>query len=156
MPKKKPSSSERPSLGKLPRAYRFFLNPYQDARFAKCPICEAKMRLRKLPFLIHVDPRHLVILNMTAAYCPTDDLLILHKDKVESLLAVTFATRAPEAIGNDYLVMGTMERSAFRQATIDELSTRVAFDYLHVFKEALKFEPVHYGWVYTGPPKDKE
>ena len=113
------------------------------------------MRSRKLPFLVHVDPRHLAILNMTAAYCPADGLLILHKDKLEGLLAATFATRSPEILGNDYLVIGTMERSASRRASIGELAMRDTFDYLHDFKECLKFEPVHYGWVYVGPPKDK-
>ena len=156
MSKRRSSRSERPSLGKLPPAYKFFLNPYEDFRFTKCPICEAKMHSRKLQFLVHVDPMHPVILNMTAAYCPKDDLLILHKDKLESLLAATFVTRAPEVLGNDYLVVGTIERDASRQAATGELKIGDVFDELHNFKEYLKFEPVHYGWVYTGPPKDKE
>ena len=94
--KKKPKGAKRGRLGKLPPAYQFFLNPHQDYRFTKCPLCEAKMRSRKLPFLVHVDPMHLLILNMTAAYCPGNDLLIVHKDILESLLAAAFATRAPE------------------------------------------------------------
>jgi hypothetical protein len=156
MASKKSSRHERTSLGKLPRAYKFFLNPYRDARFTKCPICEAKMHSRKLPFLVHVDPAHPVVLNMTAAYCPADELLILHQDKLENLLAATFATRAPEVLGNRYLVVGTLERDAARRAARGEFTLGEVFDHLHDFKEHLKFEPVHYGWVYTGPPKDKQ
>ena len=28
-----------PRLGKQPPRYRFFLNPYRDVRFSKCPQC---------------------------------------------------------------------------------------------------------------------
>jgi hypothetical protein len=31
-----------PRLGKQPPRYTFFLNPYTDARFSKCPKCEGK------------------------------------------------------------------------------------------------------------------
>ena len=47
-------------LGKQPPCYRFFLNPYQDMRWTRCPQCENKMHLRKLPLVIHVDPMYQV------------------------------------------------------------------------------------------------
>src|SRR6266567_9481953 len=43
-------------LGKQPPRYRFFLNPYQDMRFTRCPQCDNKTRLRKLPLIIHLEP----------------------------------------------------------------------------------------------------
>ena len=63
-------------LGKLPTRYRFFLNPYQDVRFTRCPQCTHLTRQHKLPLFIHVDPMHPVLLNKTCRYCPTCDLLI--------------------------------------------------------------------------------
>jgi hypothetical protein len=135
--------------------YSFVLNPYRDARFTSCPICEAKMRSRKLPFVVHIDPQHLIVLNMTARYCPDDDLVILHKDKLEALLAAMFAQHTPEVIGNEYLVLGTIERTAFRQGASNPLTIEEMLGAMHDFKEHLKLEPAHYGWVYTGPIKDK-
>ena len=153
MPTKKPP--RRTTLGKLPPMYKFILNPYQDARFTSCPRCEAKMRSRKLPFVVHVDPRQLVVLNMTARYCPDDDLLILHKDKLETLLAAAVAQSAPELIGNDYLVLGTLERSALRQIASSPFTFDAIFDAMHDFTEYLTVEPAHYGWVPTGSSKAK-
>ena len=39
-------------MGQQPPRYKFFLNPYSDVRFSKCPQCEAKTRQRKLPLVI--------------------------------------------------------------------------------------------------------
>ena len=153
MPTKKPP--RRTTLGKLPPMYKFILNPYQDARFTSCPRCEAKMRSRKLPFVVHVDPRQLVVLNMTARYCPDDDLLILHKDKLEPLLAAAVAQHDPELIGNDYLVLGTLERSALRQMAAAALTFDETFDAMHDFTQRHNIEPGQYACVPTGSNKDK-
>ena len=59
-----------PRIGDLEPRHQFFLNPYQDVRFTCCPGCEARMHSRKEPFLIHIDPMEMVVLNMTAHYCP--------------------------------------------------------------------------------------
>lgn len=50
-------------LGKQKPRYRFFLNPYPDVRFTSCPQCGNKMRQRKLPLVIHIDPNVLFALN---------------------------------------------------------------------------------------------
>ena len=31
----------------------FFLNPYEDAAFTRCPKCETKTMVRKFPLVIH-------------------------------------------------------------------------------------------------------
>src|SRR5438876_6108668 len=48
---KKTQKKKRPQLGKLPRLYRFFLNPYEDVRFSSCPQCANKTRQRKLQYI---------------------------------------------------------------------------------------------------------
>src|SRR6266487_1876823 len=96
-----------PQFGKQPPQYRFFLNPYEDMRFTKCPQCESKMHQRKLPLVIHIDPMYMFSLNKTCHYCPHCDLLIAHQNDVEQFLAVFFTQYNPDAIGNDYLVIGT-------------------------------------------------
>src|SRR5207302_9348374 len=88
-------------LGKQPPLYRFFLNPYQDMRFTRCPQCDSKTLQRKLPLVIHVEPMEMLSLNKTCRYCPHCDLLILHQDDLEHLLASFLAEHKPDVIAND-------------------------------------------------------
>lgn len=134
-------------LGKLEPRHTFFLNPYRDERFTYCPKCGEKMRARKKPFLVHVDPMHPVTLNMTGRYCPHCDLVILHQDVVEDLLARALAEHEPSALGNDYLVLGTVERRYFHKHKHGGGTIEAALKNLHDFKEVVIFEPAPYGWM---------
>jgi len=35
--------------------YNFFLNPYTDAAFTKCPKCDGKTKVKKFPLLIFIE-----------------------------------------------------------------------------------------------------
>ncbi|MDQ2713749.1 MAG: hypothetical protein M3Z08_02455 [Chloroflexota bacterium] len=131
----------RSPLGKQPALYRFFLNPYQDVRFTTYPQCRLKTRLRKFPLVIHVHPMHTIILGKTCRYCVNCDLLIAHQDQVEEQLAGYFSILKPEDIGNDYLVMGTLDRPEWRKGIQDPLSVQEMVEHLHDFKEVLIFKP---------------
>lgn len=128
-------------LGKLPPRYRFFLNPYPDVRFATCPQCHGRTLLRKVPLLIHVDPLDPVALNKSCRYCSKCDLLIAHQDEVEAQLAALFTHYKPELAGKPYLVMGTLERAAWKRGMREPLSIQEMLDNLHDFKQVLRFEP---------------
>lgn len=131
----------RKQLGKQPPRYRYFLNPYQDVRFTTCPQCRTKTRLRKFPLVIHVDPMYTIILGKTCRYCVNCDLLIVHQDQLEEQLVEYFSEANPEIIGNDYLVMGTLDRPEWRQGMQDPLTLQEMLEHLHDFKEAVKFTP---------------
>jgi hypothetical protein len=133
-------------LGKQPPRYRFFLNPYEDLRFTRCPQCEGKTRQRKLPLVIHVDPMFVLSLNKTCRYCPYCDLLIAHQNDVEHFLASYFSEQKPEVVGNDYLVLGTEDRPAWKRGTQQQLSMKEMIEELHDFKEVLTFK-VTGGWM---------
>ena len=107
-------ANQKPRFGELPPSYNFVLNPYPDKRLSSCPFCEQKTGQRKLPLFIHIDPHQLLALNYTCRYCHSCDLLIAHKHEIEHLLTVTFKRTAPEAIGNDYLIFGTLEKKTWR------------------------------------------
>jgi hypothetical protein len=136
-------------FGKLPPQYNFFLNPYENERFTHCPQCGAKMGQRKLPLVIHVDPKYPVSINFPCRYCPACDLLIAHQDEIEHLLAVQFEKRAPDAIGNEYLVLGTFDHDYWKQGTKTPHAAQDLFDNLHDFKHVLTFQPAG-GWVEKG------
>ncbi len=101
-------------FGALSPQYRFMLNPYPDIRVSRCPLCGDKTGQRKVPLLIHVDPAQLIALNFTCRYCRKDDLLIAHKDETEHILAEQFLQRDPSVVGNPYIILGTMEKKAWR------------------------------------------
>lgn len=84
-------------------------------RVSRCPYCERKTGQRKLPLLIHVEPGHLIALNYTCRYCRNCDLLIADKQVLEHLLTGMFSQYDPEVVGNDYLIMGTVEKTAWRE-----------------------------------------
>jgi hypothetical protein len=137
---------KNPRLGKLPPMYNFILNPHPETRVSRCPNCEQRMRQRKVPLFIHVDPMHPVAIGYTCRYCPNCDLLVAHQDEIERLLADLFAERDPSAIGNNYLVMGTVERKAWRASLVEPMSPVELLEQLHDFKEvwSLEFRPA--GW----------
>lgn len=132
-------------LGKQPPMYRFFLNPYKDARFTNCPQCANRMHQRKLPLFIHVDPMQPVTLNKTCRYCPNCDLLIAHRNEIEDLLARIFTARKPEIVGNDYLVIGTVDRASWKRIAQNQLPLQDTLEALHDFREVVTFKPVG-GW----------
>ena len=133
-------------IGKLPPQYTFILNPYTKYRFTRCPGCEQKMRQRKLPLFIHVDPMNPVVLNKTCRYCPDCDLLIAHQDEIEELLAGIFTGLDPSIIGNDYLVMGTVERKVWREGVNQRKGIPEMMEHLRVFKEVRTVRVQPGGW----------
>jgi hypothetical protein len=125
-------------LGKQPPRYRFLLNPFADRRFAVCPDCEGRTLLRKVPLVIHVDPLNPVAINKSCRYCPACDLLIAHQDEVEQQLAALFSKRAPKRIGNDYLVLGTLDRDVWKRSVAEPLAIQEMVEQLHDFVEVLE------------------
>jgi hypothetical protein len=125
-------------LGKQSPRYRFLLNPFHDRRFAVCPDCEGRTLLRKVPLVIHVDPINPVAIHKSCRYCPVCDLLIAHQDAIEQQLASLFSRRAPELIGNDYLVLGTLDRDVWKRGVAEPLAIQEMVEQLHDFVEVLE------------------
>lgn len=139
------AQTKRPKLKLQKSRYYFFLNPYKDDAFTKCPKCLTKTLIRKFPLVIHIEPRHVLILNKKCRYCPRCELTIARKSDVEDMMVASFEHRNPAIIGNDYLVMGTLEKSDWRAR--DKIDGGVeAIERMHVFKDHLDFEPLSPKW----------
>jgi hypothetical protein len=134
----------------MKRRHYFFLNPYQDAAFTKCPKCEAKTKIRRFPLVIHIDPQQLLLLNKKCRYCTQCDLIITRKSELESLLVACCERSKPQIIGNDYLVMGVAERKDWREGKKGKMPQVEVIERMVVFKDVLDFEPVHAGWCREG------
>ncbi|MFO1429969.1 MAG: hypothetical protein U1F76_07505 [Candidatus Competibacteraceae bacterium] len=104
----------RSSLGKLPKRYSFMLNPYTDTRLSRCPKCNKLTQLRKFALFIHIEQWGPLILGKTCRYCSHCELIMAHKNELEAQLAHSFSRLAPEVIGNEYLVMGTMDKKSWQ------------------------------------------
>lgn len=139
--------AKKPQFGKSPPRYSFVLNPYPEMRVSRCPFCEGKTGQRKIPLLIHVEPLHLIALNYTCRYCQACDLLIAHKHTIEHLLTDLFRQYDPEAVGNDYLIMGTVDKATWREGlqqpkAVAEMLPH-ASDFAEYYKELRVTQP---GW----------
>ena len=126
--------SKKTQFGELSPEYNFVFNPYPSERISRCPFCRAKTGQRKRPLLIYVEPVQFIALNYTCRYCKDCDLLIAHKYEVEHLLAALFAQFNPAAIGNDYLVLGTMEKKAWREGLTQPKPVEGLRAHIHDFK----------------------
>ena len=73
-------------------------------------------------------------LNFTCRYCERCDLLICHKGNLEHVLATLFEQRDPSVIGNDYFILGTVEKNAWRDGLTQPKSPAEILPQLHDFK----------------------
>jgi tetratricopeptide (TPR) repeat protein len=129
-------------LGKQSPRYDFFLNTYQDTRFTTCPRCGIKTRPRKFSLVVNVNPSYTTILDKICRFCYICSLLIVHRDQLEEQLASQFMIINPQAIGNDYQVIGTLDRVEWNKGKQDPLSFEQLREYLHDFKEVVTFQRV--------------
>ena len=111
------------------------------------------MHQRKVPLFIHVDPLNPVVLGYTCRHCPACDLLIAHQDQIEHLLASLFEERDPPVIGNDYLVIGTVERAAWCEGMKQPQRVDEILAHLHDFREVLTLEYRPAGWYSADEPE---
>jgi len=143
----KKQNKKAKQLGHLPPQHDFFLNPHTDARFTRCPKCDAPTKLRKKPLMVFIGLIQPVSLNKTCRYCPNCDLLIVHQDEMDELVYKACLQNFPHLVGQEYLVVGTMERDTWKAGYQGKSTTGDIFKSLHDFKRHLEFEPARYMWV---------
>lgn len=155
--------STQKRFGHLPPKYKFSLNPYPEMRFSSCSHCGAKTGQRTLPLLIHVDPQHLIALNYTCRYCSRCNRLIGHKHEIEYVLAEMFKRADPGVVGNRYLIIGTVEKKAWREGMQTPKQLEEILDFSSDFKSFEEIRMTMGGWFMEGvtppvmqPPKSKD
>lgn len=148
----------RTKIGKRPSRYSFILNPHAECRLSKCPKCDKPTHLRKFALFIHIDGWGSTVLGKTCRYCSRCELIMAHQQELEAELAYNFSRIAPEVIGNEYLVLGTVEKKIWQEGlagrgqTLDVLLKHMA-DFKRVYQ--LEYQPA--GWYPADavPPKKK-
>lgn len=126
--------------------HRFFLNPYEDAAFTKCPKCESKTKVRRFPLVIHIEPSQPLVLNKQCRYCESCDLIIARRSELEDLMVAAVERRDPSIIGNEYLVVGTLPRELWRARDAADMRPVDLLDRTHIFRDVWEFELNGDGW----------
>lgn len=127
-------------LGKLPPRYTFFLNPYKEDRFTRCPECEELTKVRKNPLLVALGLTGLMIFNIPGRYCPGCDLPIVHQDILDEFLIIAITQRYPELAGSPYRILGTVERRTWLASKKRTVMWQEAISNLHDFEEIVDYE----------------
>ena len=105
----------RKRVGKLTPRYSFLLNPYADTRLSKCPRCDRPTHARKFALFVHVEGFGPVVLGKTCRFCTPCQLVVAHRDELEAELARGPARLNPDAPGDRYFVVGTVDREVWRK-----------------------------------------
>ena len=103
------------SIGKLLPRYSRLLNSHAEVRLSKCPKCQKATHLRKFALFVHIDQWGPMALGKTCRYCSCCEMVMVQRAELEEELAHCFSQRAPQVIGNDYMVLGTMEKKIWRE-----------------------------------------
>ena len=139
--------SKRRTIGKLPPRYSFLLNSYPTFRLSKCPKCERPTHQRKFPLLILIKDGVAMVLGKTCKYCTSCELIMAFRDELESELAIAASKACPDAVGNDYEVIGTMDRKVWKEGLNRERAELESeIDHVADFKEILNLEVEPGGW----------
>jgi hypothetical protein len=128
-------------MGVLPPRYAFVMNPHADMGFTKCPRCEAKMRVRKLSLVIHVEGVGLVLLGKTCRLCLDCDALVAHQADLDRLVRAMGDGAKPK-----YLVLGTLDRRVWRRGLEGRVSLDEVVECMSDFKTHLRVDVTPGGW----------
>jgi hypothetical protein len=126
--------------------FDFFLNPYDDIAFTRCPRCQAKTKLRKLPLAIHIEPTTFCMLNKTCRMCITCELVIARRSELEQLLASMVEDDGDRIKRGEYVVFGTLDRADWRAGHVERWTPAQAIDRVWLFKDHKQFETSG-GWM---------
>lgn len=138
-------------FGEQKPRYSLILNQYSDVRLSKCPNCQKLTHLRKFALLIHIDEGGLMTLGKTCRYCSKCELIMVHKDELEAELAHKFERLKPNVIGNDYFILGTVDKKFWEKGLEDKsLGFEELKKHTADIKEYMDLHVEPGGWFFEG------
>ena len=75
--------------------------------------------------------------------------MIAHQDEIEAHLTELFTQIAPQSVGNNYLIIGCVERKHWRRGLTDPLTNAEMIEALHDFEDRIQFKPAPI-WEHRG------
>jgi len=126
--------------------YYFWLNPYREMAFTRCPKCERKTRVRKKRLAIDVLNKTLLLANVTNKYCPKCDLIITSQEKIENMLnQLTFIDKR-SIRQDDYFIFGTIESTNYNKCMNKGSYQSDCIKLVNPFIDKLHFKIRPAGW----------
>lgn len=130
----------------LPR-YSFLLNAHPDQRLSSCPKCRRPTHARKFALFVSVKGYGPLVLGKTCKFCTPCELILCDQAELEAELVVAFEKIGPEHIGNEYLVLGTFDKNAWKQGVKGKpVALDQSTDYLADFVKYYDLEVDPGGW----------
>lgn len=110
-------------------------------------MCGVPTHPRKFALLVHIEECAPLALGKTCRYCSRCELIIAHKDELDAELAHSMARLAPEAVGREYLVLGTLDRKVWKQG-LEGKTLQLANLHEHMvqFRDWMRLEVDSGGW----------
>ena len=123
--------------------YYFFLNPYDDCGFYRCPKCEGLTRVRKFLLVINIkNSKYIFNLNKQCKFCSYCELIISKKSDVDDFLTQMNLTYSFNK--NDYCIIGTLSKDYLKKCKgknlLDNNTKEIFKKYFRIFKKILNFE----------------
>src|SRR3989338_3578308 len=113
--------------------YYFFLNPYTDSSFTRCPKCDNKTKIKKLPLAILLEKKKIIfILNKTCKFCAYCELIIAKKCELDSIVSKFLGLN--NITKDDYFVMGTQDKAVYLEGLNKRLIKENPLEGVSVFK----------------------
>jgi len=128
-----------------PRHY-FWLNPYREMAFTRCPKCERKTKVRKKRLAIDVLNKTLLLANVTNKYCPECDLIIINKDKIENMLSQLTCFDKRSIRPDDYFIFGTIGKTNYNKCMNQGSYASDCIKLVNPFIDKLHFKIRPAGW----------
>lgn len=76
---------------------------------------------------------------------------MLHQDELEAQLTIHVSERYPAAVGNNYIVIGTMERAAWRENRRAPMPLDEILEHVSDFREEITIHVRPAGWYREDP-----
>lgn len=114
--------------------YHFFLNPYSNAAFTKCPKCNGKTKIRKFPLVILFEKTKVIFnLNKICKFCPYCELIIAKKEEIKPIIEQMCQNI------DDIFVYGTLDKEDFRYINDNSPNCNI-MSQVYPFKDAWNFK----------------
>ncbi len=113
-------------------------------------MCRGNTFKRKFPLMIMVEDGPALSLGLTCKYCARCEFIIAHSHELEAELCTAFEKIAPAKIGNDYHVVGVMDKKVWKKGLKAGSPSGNAMDAVIFFKQYLTLEYSPGGWFYEG------
>ncbi len=140
---------KKETIGQLTPKYSFILNEHSDYRVSKCPKCDFNTFKRKFPLLIYVSKSIPITLGLSCTYCAKCELIIAHQHELEGELYEIFNKINPGVIGNEYFVVGTMNKNVWKKNIGKKSNFTQILEHIADFKEVLDLHYQPAGWYHS-------